>query len=118
TWFWDFASCACLARAMISAYDPFAGGFAFEVVGVTGGVVPDLRVVIVVSIFGFGPVAVFSSEGLGALSGGAAVRLFTVPVKPGLGFGLMCFSGNLRESSSAFRFVPFSGEGIAGKPGR
>ena len=103
---------------MISAYDPLAGVFAFDAVGVTGGVVPALDVAIIVSTLGFEAGATLSAEGFGALSGGAAVRLFTVPVKPGLGFGLVCFSGILTESSSAFRFVPFSGEGRVGKPGR
>lgn len=85
-----------------------------EVVGVTGGVEPDLDVLIVVSSFGLTEVvADLSTEGFGALSGGAATRLFTVLVKPGAGFGLMCFSATLLESSSAFRFVPFNGEGVA-----
>lgn len=97
---------------MISAYEPLAGGFTLEVVGVTGGVVPGLDVTIVVSSLGLKAVPGFSGEGLGALSGGAAVRLFIVPVRPGVGFGLVCFSGTLRGSSSAFRFVPLSGEGV------
>jgi hypothetical protein len=55
---------------------------------------------------------------LGAFRGGAAGRLVTVLVKPGVGFALTSFSGSLEESSSAFRFEPCSGEGAAGNPGR
>lgn len=39
-------------------------------------------------------------------------------VRPGVGFGLMIFSRRFADPSSAFRFIPFSGEGAEGKLGR
>ena len=101
----------------MSAYDPFTGTFV-AVVGVEGGVEPALGVATVESSFGFGKGAGLSPESFGALRGGAAGRRFTVLVNPGVGFGLASFSGCFTGSSSAFRFVPFSGEGTAANRGR
>jgi hypothetical protein len=95
----------------MSAYEPLAGVFAVALVGVAALLDSFLRRTIVESDLGLEVDGSFSPPTLGAFRGGAE-RLLIFPVNPGIGFGLMVFTGCFLASSSAFLLTPLSGDSV------